>query len=128
MRDRLGALEEVVGHISELDRLRTARLCVLAPAREPGFRRVLFVAGGRVASARTVPAGAAGALELRTGLEEARLAEASLVRPSYAPADADDLLAVAGFIRRPGPELRVIRLDSTDQVAQSHQVSRILAA
>src|SRR3970282_1351862 len=60
VRDRLAALEEVVEYVSELDRLRRARLCVLAPAREPGFRRAVFVAGGRVAAGRTGAGCAAG--------------------------------------------------------------------
>ena len=56
-------------------------LCILAPAREPGFRRAFLVAGGRVASVRTVPDGEAGALELRAALAEAALAAAGPPRP-----------------------------------------------
>jgi len=125
MRDRLRALEEVVAHVAELERLREARLCILAPAREAGFQRAFLIAGGRVASARTMPVGGAGALELR-----AALAEAAPAMPSYAPADADELLAVAGFVRRPGPELRIVPLGvrADDLVAQSQEVTRILAA
>ena len=129
MRDRVAALEDVVAHIGELERLRSMRLCVLAPARETGFQRAFLVAGGRIASARTLPVGEAGALELR-----AALAEAALAAPSYAPEHADELLVVAGFVRRPGPELRVVPLGAVpldqgaDLVAQSHEVSRILAA
>jgi hypothetical protein len=48
-----------------------------------------------------VPSG--GRLELEAGLAEARRAE-----PSLAPEDADELLAVAHFLRRPPPELRVL--------------------
>ena len=105
VRDRLGALEEVVERIAELDRLRRASLCVLAPAREQSFRRAFFVVGGRV-SARTLAHGLAGKLEVESGLAEAALAE-----PSLAPEDADELLVVSGFLRRPGPELRVVSLD-----------------
>jgi DNA polymerase-3 subunit epsilon len=113
VRDRLAALEDVVTRIAELDRLRATRVCLLAPALEPGFRRGFFVSGGRVAAVRTLPAGAAGTLELGAGL-----AEASFAAPSFAPEDADELLVVAGFLRRPGPELRIMPLDS----------ARILAA
>ncbi len=124
MRDRLSALEDVVAHVAELERLRAGRLCVLAPAREPGFRRVFLVAGGRIASERTVPVGEAGTLELR-----AALAETAPTEPSYAPEHADELLVVSGFVRRPGPELRIVSLGAVgDDRAQGLEVSRILAA
>jgi DNA polymerase III epsilon subunit family exonuclease len=112
VRDRLAALEDVAAGISELDRLRKERLCVLAPAREPGFRRAFFVAGGRVAAVRTLAAGLAGDLEARTGLGEVQRAS-----PSFAPEHADELLVVAGFLRRPPPELRVVALDASEILA-----------
>jgi DNA polymerase-3 subunit epsilon len=112
VRDRLAALEDVVARIAELDRLRATRVCLLAPALEPGFRRGFFVSGGKVAAVRTLPAGAAGTLELEAGL-----AEASLASPSFAAEDADELLVVAGFLRRPGPELRIVPLDSAQILA-----------
>ncbi len=112
VRDRLAALEEVVERISELDRLRRARLCLLAPAREFGFRRAFFVAGGRVAAVRSVAEGPAGRVEVEAGLAEAALAELS-----FAPEDADELLVVAGFLRRPGPELRIVSLDAAEILA-----------
>ena len=65
-----------------------AELCVLAPAREPGFWRAFVVARGRVA-ARTIPRGAAGRLEIETAL-----ATASGAEPSLAPEDAAELLVV----------------------------------
>jgi hypothetical protein len=37
--------------------------------------------------------------------------------PSYAPEDADELLVLAGFLRRPGPELRVVSLDADEILA-----------
>jgi DNA polymerase III epsilon subunit family exonuclease len=111
-RDRLAALEQVVERVSELDRLRRASLCVLAPALEPGFRRAFFLAGGRIASVRTIPAGPAGRLEVEAGLAAAVRSE-----PSFAPEDADELLAVAGYLRRPPPELRVASLDVSEILA-----------
>ena len=84
--------------------MRAAELCVLAPAREPSFRRAFVVARGRVA-ARTIPRGAAGRLELETAL-----ASASSVQPSLAPEDAADLLVVSGVLRKPPPEVRVVGL------------------
>ena len=104
LRDRVAALEAVVARVEELDRLRAEELCVLAPAREPGFWRAFVVAGGRV-SARTIPRGPAGRLEI-----QACLAAATAAEPSLAPEDAADLLVVSGFVRRPPPELRILPL------------------
>jgi DNA polymerase-3 subunit epsilon len=105
VRDRLAALEEVAKRVTELDRLRADRLCILAPAREPGFERAFVVAGGRV-TARTASRGVGGRLEL-----EAAQAAAASLEPSFAPEDAADLLVVASFLRRPPPELRVVPLE-----------------
>jgi DNA polymerase-3 subunit epsilon len=112
IRDRLAALEKAVSRIEELERLRGTQVCVLAPAREHGFRRAFFVTGGRVAAVRTIPDGPAGRLEAAAGLAAAAVGE-----PSFAPADADELLVVAGFLRRPGPELRVVSFDADDILA-----------
>jgi hypothetical protein len=111
LRDRVSALEGVVQRIEELRRMRGARLCIVAPAREPGFERGFFVAGGRVAAVRTVPVGPAGRLELETGEAQAELAAAC---PSFAPEDAEELLAVGSFLRRPAAELRVLVSDDTE--------------
>ncbi|HEY5873310.1 MAG TPA: exonuclease domain-containing protein [Gaiellaceae bacterium] len=104
LRDRVSALEEVAARVAELDRLRAAELCVLAPAREPHFRRAFVVARGKVAP-RTIPGGRAGKLEL-----ESALAAASVAEPSLAPEDAADLLVVSGVLRKPPPEVRVVGL------------------
>ena len=61
---------------------------------------------------RTLPASASGRLEVDAGL-----AAASATAPSYSPEDADELLVVAGFLRRPGPELRVVSLDADEILA-----------
>ena len=104
LRDRVSALEEVAARVAELDRLRAAELCVLAPAREPHFRRAFVVARGKVPP-RTIPGGRAGKLEL-----ESALAAASVAEPSLAPEDAADLLVVSGVLRKPPPEVRVVGL------------------
>jgi hypothetical protein len=59
-----------------------------------------------------VPDGPAGRIEVEAGLAEAARAE-----PSFAPEDADDLLVVSGFLRRPGPELRIVSLDPQEILA-----------
>src|SRR5205809_808587 len=66
LRDRLAALERVLAELAELDRLRRLELCLVVPAVEAGFDRAFFLRAGRVAATRTVPAGAAGRLELET--------------------------------------------------------------
>ncbi len=104
LRDRIAAVEALAAELERLQRLRATELCLLVPAAEKGFRRAFFVASGRVAATRTIAAGAA--LEIEAGLAEARRAE-----PSLAPEDADELLVVAQFLRRPPPELRVVTFD-----------------
>ena len=120
LRDRLAALEDLVERVEELERLRSASFAVLAPAREDGFRRAFFVSGGRV-SARTVPGGRAGRLDVDAGLASAPArtgaAASSVAVPSYEPEDADELLVVSGFLRRPGPELRIVGLDASEILA-----------
>jgi DNA polymerase III epsilon subunit family exonuclease len=111
LRDRITALEEVASRISELERLRREQLCILAPAREPAFRRAFLVARGRVVR-RTVPRGAAGRLEIEAGLAAAANAE-----PSLAAEDAAELLVIASVLRRPPPELRVVGLRAAEILA-----------
>jgi DNA polymerase-3 subunit epsilon len=104
LRDRIAALEGVIAALAELERLRAAEVCLVVPAVEEGWRRAFFVARGRVASVRALPPGPGAALELEAGMAEARAASASL-----APEDADELLLVGSFLRRPPPELTVLR-------------------
>ena len=84
---------------------------MLAPAREPAFWRAFFMARGRV-TVRSLPRGAAGRLEIEAGLAAAANGELSL-----APEDAADLLVVAGFLRRPPPELRIVGLHAAEILA-----------
>jgi len=111
LRDRVAALDEVASRVDELDRLRAQELCMLAPAREPAFWRAFFMARGRV-TVRSLPRGAAGRLEIEAGLAAAANGELSL-----APEDAADLLVVAGFLRRPPPELRIVGLRAAEILA-----------
>ena len=89
----------------DLARLRSLELCLLAPAAEDGFQRLYVVSGGRIAAARTLLPGDAGRTEA-----EAALAAAARAEPSLGPADADELLLIGTFLRRPPPELRVLPL------------------
>ncbi len=105
LRDRLEAVEGVVAHLERLKRLRALELCVVAPAREPGFTRLFFITQGRVAAVRTAPKGG-GRIELAAGLAAARRGEVSA-----SSEETDELLAVAQFLRRPPPELHVLTFD-----------------
>jgi DNA polymerase-3 subunit epsilon len=109
LRDRITALEAVIADLERLGRLRDERRCLVAPAAEPGWRRAVFVAAGRVCAVRSLPPGAGARIEIELGLSTAREAEAA--GPSYAPEDADELLLVGEFMRRPPPELQVLPLD-----------------
>jgi hypothetical protein len=118
-RDRVSALEGVVRELRRLERLRSARLCVLAPAAYDGYARAFFVAAGRVAAERTLLPGPAGRVEV-----EAALAECARAEPSLAPEHADELLAVASFLRRPPPELAVAPLDADRILAAAARAAR----
>ena len=107
VRDRLAALEEVAARIEELEKLRRSHLCVLAPAREPGLRRAFFVAR-RARLESGARAGAGRKARGRGGARRGRPAS----RPRTHPRTQTELLVVAGFLRRPPPELRVVSFDA----------------
>lgn len=107
LRDRLAALEAVLVGLAELAELRAAARCVVVPARERGFVRIVVVVHGRVTLARTIPCGPGATVEAHALVAEARRGD-----PSFAASDADELLLVAGFLRKPPPELRVVALDA----------------
>jgi DNA polymerase-3 subunit epsilon len=115
LRDRIAALERVIVGLAELERLRAAEVCLVVPAVEEGWRRAFFVARGRVAAVRALPPGPGAALELEAGMAEARAPSASL-----APEDADELLLVGSFLRRPPPELTVLRFG---EIASGYDVT-----
>ena len=106
LRDRIQALEQVIRELAALARLRELEACLLVPGAAEGFARAVFVARGRVADVRAIPSGAGAVLEVRAGL-----AAAASAQPSFAPEDAEELLLLAGFVRRPPPELRVLPLE-----------------
>jgi DNA polymerase-3 subunit epsilon len=122
LRDRIDALEGVVRTLSRLERLRTTRVCLLAPAATAGFVTAVFVAGGRVAALRTLPPGPGARVEVDAGLAAARAVE-----PSLDLEDADDLQVVATFMRRPPPELRIAPLDADEIVRRAAALPAPLA-
>ncbi len=102
LRDRIAALERVCRELGRLERVRSLRCCVLVPAGEPGYVRAFFVAGGRVATERTLPPGGGAVLEVEAGLAAAQ-------RPGEL--ELDEVLLVDSFLRKPPPELRTAPLE-----------------
>ena len=118
-RDRINALEALVGHMRRVDRLRKTNVCVLVPAADPNYVRALFVAGGRVSVMRTLLPGAGARVEVDAGLAEVA---ATAPDEHLAADDLDALMLVGTFLRRPPPELRIAPLDREEilRFAQSH--------
>ena len=106
LRDRIAALEDVAREIQRMERLRSMSVCLVAGGKG------VWVAKGQVVCIR--PWGGRSGLEWQAGLAAIARAE-----PTLAAEAADDLLAVAAFIRRPPPELQVIRLAHSDTWSSS---------
>jgi DNA polymerase-3 subunit epsilon len=110
LRDRIEALEHLVDRLRRLERLRKLEVCLIAPMTDPGWQKAFFVSGGAIRAVRALPPGAGAKLEVGAGL--------ALCRPSrpsetpLSPEEAEDLLLIAGFVRRPPPEMTVLPLDA----------------
>jgi DNA polymerase III subunit epsilon len=111
LRDRIEALEHVVERLRRLERLRELEACLVAPAAEAGWQKAFFVSGGAVCAIRSLPPGAGARLEVEAGLVACRAAGRSFGE-TLAPDQAEDLLLLDGFVRRPPPELVVLPLDA----------------
>lgn len=122
LRDRVDALDRVVGELRRLDRLRRARCCVVVPALEPGFVRAVFLASGCVVAARSLPPGEGARLEVETALALCRHAS-----PTLEPEVADELLLVGSFLRRPPPELAVCPLELEPILAARARIAAFAA-
>jgi len=111
LRDRIGALEHVVERLRLLARLRKLEVCLVAPMAEAGWHRAFFVCGGGVCAIRALPPGAGARLEVGAGLALCRTAR-DRAEDVLTPEQAEDLLLIGGFVRRPPPELTVLPLDA----------------
>ena len=111
LRDRIEALEHVVERLGRLERLRGLEACLIAPAGEPGWRKAFFVCGGEVCAVRSLPPGGGVRLEIEAGLARCRAARVRTAGP-LTPEEAEDLLVLDGFVRRPPPELAVLPLEA----------------
>jgi hypothetical protein len=61
-------------------------------------------------------------LEVRAGLAAVRD-----VAPSFAPEDAEELLLLGGFVRKPPPELAVVPLDEAAILATARDPAAAVA-
>jgi DNA polymerase-3 subunit epsilon len=109
LRDRLQALEHVVERLRRLEQLRAVDACLIAPDVAPGWRKAFFVRAGAVCAVRPLPPGPGARLELDAGLTIARRLPGE--REPLTGEQAEDMLLLGGFIRRPPPELTVLGLD-----------------
>jgi DNA polymerase III subunit epsilon len=103
LHDRIAALEEAAREIRRMQQLRQMGVCLVVPGEREGSKRAFFVAKGQIVCAR--PYLGQHGVEWRAGLAAVERAE-----PTLAPEAADELRLVASFIRRPPPELEVVRL------------------
>jgi DNA polymerase-3 subunit epsilon len=110
LRDRIEALEGVVERLRRLERLRGLEACLVAPSGEAGWQKAFFVHRGRVCAVRSLPPGAGARLELEAGLAACR--STCDLGETLSADQAEDLLLLDGFIRRPPPELAVLPLDA----------------
>ncbi len=103
LRDRIEALEDATREIRRMQQLRRMAVCIVVPGERAGSRRAFFVAKGHVVGVRPYigPFG----VEWQAGLADVARAE-----PTLEPEAADELRVIASFIRRPPPELEVLRL------------------
>jgi DNA polymerase-3 subunit epsilon len=122
LRDRIEALEHVLERLRRLDRLRSLEACLLVPAAEQGSMKAFFVSGGELCAVRALPAGADA-----VGAIESALALCHPPRDGpLNPEEAEDLLLLESFVRRPPPELAVLPL-AADGIAARLDRSRRLA-
>ena len=122
LRDRIEALEHVVDRLRRLERLRGLEVCLIVPAVEPGWRKAFFVSGGAVRAVRPLPPGGGARIEIEAGLSLCHSNGGRSEAP-LTPDQAEDLLLVNGFVRRPPPELAVLPLDA-ERIA-AHVKSRV---
>ena len=111
LRDRIQALEHVVERLRRLERLRSLELCLIAPAIDACKRKAFFVCGGGVCAVRSLPQGPEAEVEIEAGLALCRSAREG-AEEHLTPEQAEDLLLVDGFVRRPPPELTVLPQDA----------------
>jgi DNA polymerase-3 subunit epsilon len=111
LRDRIEALEHVIERLRRLERLRGLDVCLVVPGPGAGWRKAFFVSGGALRAVRTLPPGGGARLEVEAALSICRAAAAEPA--PLTPEQAEDLLLLDGFVRRPPPELTVLPLGTS---------------
>jgi DNA polymerase III epsilon subunit family exonuclease len=94
LRDRIEALESVIERLRRLDRLRGLETSLVVPALEPHLRKAFVVSGGRI-HVQTISPG-----------QHPVPPEEPLEGP-LSGEQAEDLLLIDTFLRRPPPELKL---------------------
>jgi DNA polymerase-3 subunit epsilon len=110
LRDRVEALEHVVERLRRLEQARRVERCLVAPGVAPGWHKAFFVCRGEICAVRPLPPGAGARLEVDAGLALCRAARRRPECP-LTPEQAEDLLLLEGFVRRPPLELTVLPLE-----------------
>jgi DNA polymerase III epsilon subunit family exonuclease len=111
LRDRIEALEHLIERLRRLEGLRKLECCLIAPAVEAGRKKAFFVSGGALCAIRSLPLGVAARLEVEAALAHCRRAR-DRAQDVLTADQAEDLLLLGGFVRRPPPELAVLPLDA----------------
>jgi hypothetical protein len=93
LRDRIEALEKVSERLRRLNRLRRLETCLVVPALEPHLRKAFVVSGGRIR------------IQVLSPGQQPAISREPLEGP-LSPEQAEDLLLVDAFLRRPPPELK----------------------
>jgi DNA polymerase III epsilon subunit family exonuclease len=119
LRDRLEALERVLERLGRLEYLRKLDACLIAPALTPGWRKAFFIRAGVLCAVRPLPPGPGARLEINAGLTIARHIRRE--RELLTGGQAEEMLLLGSFIRRPPPELTVIPLDG--EHLSSHELT-----
>jgi DNA polymerase-3 subunit epsilon len=110
LRDRIEALEHVVERLRRLERLKSLEACLVAPGLEREWQQAFFVSGGALQAVRALPPGPGALIEIEAGLARCR-ASRRLTGETLSPEQAEDLVLLDGFVRRPPPEVTVLPLD-----------------
>jgi len=110
LRDRLKALENVLDRLRRLEQLRNVDACLIAPGLTPSSRNAFFVRAGVLCDVRPLPPEPGARLAIDAGLTIAR--QIPREREPLTGEQAEDMLLLGSFIRRPPPELTVISIDA----------------
>jgi DNA polymerase III subunit epsilon len=125
LRDRIGALEQLVRQLHRVRRLERLNACILVPAQEPGYVRAYFLRDGRIVTTRSLPPGDGARIEVDAAL--GLLRKTQLTERYLVGAELDSLLVIGSFLRRPPPELRVAPLDGGEILRRAAALSVVEA-